>query len=254
MKPSSTGNPLPVSTVRQATASMKTGRWLACALILLVPVLGRAQESVRAQEIAQCLPGEVMSWGDGRDRPAASSPMVFIYEHGAAPAWFERTQVLGMVRKAADAWSQCGVPSVVIDSAAMSEVAPVAGKGAIRIYWSADGSMPYFGLANFGQRTLTLGPPAFQLLKTRNPTHDARETLQMTISHEMGHLFGLMSHSRRCVDVTSNYDDGKGGLCHMRDRSQFRSVPEYRVSLPTACDIQRCRLANGTLDAKPGTP
>lgn len=225
---------------------MKRFKWLACCLLLSMPVLGQAQASVRAQEIVHCLPGEIMSWGDARDRPALSSPMVFVYDHAAAPAWFERTQVLAMVQKAAAAWSQCGVPSVVLDSAAAS----TAGKDAIRVRWSADGSMPYFGLANFGLRTLTLGPAAFQLLKTRNPAHDARETLQMTVSHEMGHLFGLMSHSRRCVDVTSNYDDGKGGLCHMRDRSQFRSVPEYRASLPTACDIQRCRLANGTADSK----
>jgi hypothetical protein len=224
--------------------------WLGWLFLLSLPCLSHAQGSLRSQEIAECLPGEIMSWGDGRDRPAASSPMVFVYEHSAAPAWFEQTQVLAMVRKAADAWSQCGVPSVVLDA----EAASTAGKDAVRIRWSADGSMPYFGLANFSQRTLMLGPPAFQLLKTRNPAHDARETLQMTISHEMGHLFGLMSHSRRCVDVTSNYDDGKGGLCHMRDRSQFRSVPEYRSSLPTACDIQRCRLANGTTDAKPGRP
>lgn len=227
-----------------------TAKWQVCFLLLWVPYFCLARESVRDQEITECLPGEIMSWGDGRDRPAASSPMVFVYDHHSAPAWFERRQVLAMVQKAAAAWSQCGVPSAVLDA----DEASAAGKQGVRIGWSADGSMPYFGLANFGQRTLTLGPPAFQLLKTRNPAHDARETLQMTISHEMGHLFGLMSHSRRCVDVTSNYDDGKGGLCHMRDRSQFRSVPEYRSSLPTACDIQRCRLANGTMDAKPGRP
>lgn len=224
--------------------------WWVWLLLLWAPCLSHAQSSVRAQEIAQCLPGEMMSWGDGRDRPALSSPMVFIYDHASAPAWFDQGQVLAMIKKAADAWSQCGVPSAVLDTQAASAL----GKGAVRISWSGDGRMPYFGLANFGQQTLILGPPAFQLLKTRNSAHDARETLQMTISHEMGHLFGLMSHSRRCVDVTSNYDDGKGGLCHMRDRSQFRSVPEYRASLPTACDIERCRLANGTGRPKPDRP
>ena len=83
------------------------------------------------------------------------------------------------------------------------------------------------------------------MLRTRNPAHDARQTLQMVISHEMGHHFGLMAHSRRCVDVTSYYDNGQGAQCFARDIKLLRSVPEYRASLPTACDIQRCRVANG---------
>jgi hypothetical protein len=67
----------------------------------------------------------------------------------------------------------------------------------------------------------------------------------MVISHEMGHLFGLMAHSRRCVDVMSYYKNGKGEACYSRDPSQINSVPEYRNLLPTACDIERCRAANG---------
>lgn len=66
----------------------------------------------------------------------------------------------------------------------------------------------------------------------------------MVISHEMGHFFGLMAHSRRCVDVLSYYDDGKGGKCIKRDPLDNGGVTEYRYSLPTACDIARCRQIN----------
>lgn len=67
----------------------------------------------------------------------------------------------------------------------------------------------------------------------------------MTVSHEMGHFLGLVAHSRRCVDVMSYYDDGKGQQCSLRDPAALRAHVEYRASLPTACDIQRCRAANG---------
>lgn len=182
-----------------------------------------------------------MSWGDARDRPAVSAQMVFVYDHSAAPAWFDQALVFSAVQKAAAHWSRCGVPSQVLDRRA----APDAGSQAVSVRWSDVESLGNFGLANFTRRTLVLGPAAFLLLKTRNPAHDARETLQMVISHEMGHLFGLMSHSRRCVDVTSSYDNGKGESCHARDPTQLRRFVEYRSTLPTACDIARCKIANG---------
>lgn len=208
---------------------------------------GPAHGTPRDEEIAQCLPGEVMSWGDGRDRPAVSAQMVFVYDHAGAPAWFEQGLVLSAVQKAAAQWSRCGVTAQVLD---LSTTA-VAGGNAVSVRWSDGDSAGNFGLANFARRTLVLGPAAFLLLKTRNPAHDARETLQMVISHEMGHLFGLMSHSRRCVDVTSSYDNGKGEACYARDRTQLRRFVEYRATLPTACDIARCRIANGLDNALP---
>ena len=137
-------------------------------------------------------------------------------------------------------WSQCGVPAFIISQASAKEQ-----QGIIRVQWSDKDSGGNFGLANLSKRTLTLGPKAFGLLKTRNPAYDSRETLQMVISHEMGHFFGLMAHSRRCVDVLSYYDNGKGDACYSRDPSQMGKVKEYRSILPTSCDIERCRKVNG---------
>ncbi len=209
--------------------------------VSLVSHVAISQESVRAAEIAQCLPGEISTWGDGKDRPAHSTSMVFVYDHVGAPAWFEETQVFGVVQKAAQVWSLCGIPSSVLRQAGQASQA----LGAVRVQWSAKDSAGNFGLANLGQRTLSLGPEAFALLRKVNPTYDASQTLQMVISHEMGHHFGLMAHSRRCVDVTSYYDNGKGAKCFARDLTQLNTVVEYRSVLPTACDIERCRIANG---------
>lgn len=230
-----------MSLPRPSAASVVLCLWLALACPLAI-----ALESVRDQEIAQCLPGEVTTWGDGRDRPAVGSPLVFVYTHAAAPAWFPETQVLAAVKAAAAAWSQCGVPSSVLSQAGMADGGPGAAQGTVLVQWGDLHSRGNFGLADLGKRTLSLGPAAFQMLKTRNPAHDAGSTLQMVISHEMGHLFGLMAHSRRCVDVTSYYDNGKGEQCFARDRSQLRTVVEYRSALPTACDIQRCLRANAS--------
>jgi len=212
---------------------------LSAALAWLLPAPSRAQSSVREQEIAECRAGEISTWGDGRDRPALASPLVFVYQHRGAPAWFSEAEVLARVKQAAAAWSLCGVPSQVLGAGV------AAPAGAVQVLWSDQGSSGNFGLANLGQRSLALGPAAFALLHQRNPAHDARQTLQMVISHEMGHLYGLMAHSRRCVDVTSYYHDGKGEKCHVRDERARQTVPEYRANLPTACDIQRCRMANG---------
>ena len=216
---------------------------LGASLVLgLVASSAMAASSVREAEIAQCLPGEISSWHDGADRPAISSPMRFVYQHTGAPAWFKQAQVLQAIQKAAAAWSQCAVASTVTPWSADTEFPT----GAVLVQWSDKDSPGNFGLANLGQRTLSLGPAAFDLLHTRNPRHDARESLQMVISHEMGHLFGLMSHSRRCVDVMSYYHNGKGEKCYARDLTQLRTVVEYRSAMPTACDIQRCRAVNGT--------
>lgn len=200
-----------------------------------------AFDPVREQEIAQCLPGEMRNWGDGVDRPAISSPMVWVYQHAMAPAWFDEQLVLQAINKASQAWGSCGVPSRVLSGPAPGELS----MGAILVQWSDEGSRKNFGLANLGERTLSLGPGAFQLLKTRNPAFDSRQTLQMVIAHEMGHLYGVMAHSRRCVDVTSYYNNSQGEVCTIRGGGQRPSGVEYRAILPTACDIDRCRMANG---------
>lgn len=201
---------------------------------------GAPWDALRAQEIAECRPGEVATWGDAADRPAVATPLVFAYSHAEAPPWFPQSLVLATLERAATAWSACGIPAKVLLVPPEEPVPP----NAIRVHWSEAGSQHNFGLANLGLKTIALGPSAFQLLNTRNPAHDARETLQMVISHEMGHLFGVVAHSRRCVDVSSYYNNAQGEQCSIRGGQARPPGVEYRSALPTACDIQRCRAAN----------
>jgi hypothetical protein len=218
---------------------------LALALALITPH-AQALKSTRDQEIAQCLPGEIATWGDGNDRTAVSTNLIFVYDHAGAPGWFSEAQVLGALERAAAAWSQCGVPAKVVAASRNAKLP----EGAVRVQWSDGASQRNFGLANLTAKTLALGPAAFQLLQTRNPAYNAGETLQMVISHEMGHLFGVVAHSKRCVDVSSYYRNSQGESCLIRHGGQLPPGVEYRASLPTACDIQRCRSVNPT-NARP---
>jgi hypothetical protein len=209
-------------------------------VLLMLGAVG-ANGTVREQEMAQCFPGEIATWQDGRDRPTVSSPMVIWYDHGQAPAWLSQTKVRTAILNAATAWSSCGVQISLLPFSP-STVKP---DGSVLFQWSDEGSLRNFGLANLTIRSLNLGPSAFQLLRDRRPALDPTETLQMVISHEMGHLLGVVAHSKRCVDVTSYYNNGQGERCLTRDGSPMQPGVEYRASLPTACDIARCKAANG---------
>jgi hypothetical protein len=209
-------------------------------MALAVAFQAQAQTSLRDQEIAQCLPGELATWGDGRDRPLASGPLQLAYRHDEAPPWFSADQVLAVVQRAAQAWSACGIGVQVQAVAPGARVPP----GAVLVLWSDGAAGGHFGLANLRTYSLALGPAAFRTLNQRNPGHPAADTLQMVVSHEMGHFFGLMAHSRRCVDVMSYYDNGQGERCFTRAGRPLPTRGDDRALLPTACDIARCRAVN----------
>ena len=200
-----------------------------------------AFDSMRDQEIAECRSGEISTWGDGLDRKALAPSLAFAYDPAGAPSWFAEAEVTALIERATAAWSQCGVPAQLVRQLS----GPDPKRGLVVVQWSEAESRGNFGLANFGRATLSLSPAAFQLLRTRNPAHDGSETLQMVIAHEMGHLFGLMAHSRRCADVLSYYNNGKGEKCYTRMGPYVSGLGEFRSTLPTACDIERCRKTNG---------
>jgi hypothetical protein len=205
-----------------------------------VAASAQGNAGLREQEIAQCLPQELVTWGDGQDRPAVAASLLLAYRHDDAPAWFGPGLVLAAVQRAAQAWSACGVPAQV-------QIIEPGGRpppGAVLVLWSDAAAGGNFGLANLHTHSLALGPAAFRLLNQRNPAHPAGDTLQMVVSHEMGHFFGLMAHSRRCVDVMSYYDNGRGERCFTRQGAMPATRGDYRALLPTACDIARCRALN----------
>jgi Caspase domain len=205
-------------------------------------------ERSRDNEISQCKAEELYSWGDGEDYSVDKDLNIFVYDHSEAPIWFEERFVLSLISKVVSEWSKCGVitqPKVLsIKNYQISE----KNKNLIIIKWarnlkSSDGEEAW-SISNLSLSTLYISIDSFVKLKNNNSSYDSTYTLQMTISHELGHFHGLMDHSRRCIDVMSYYSDGKGGQCYARDPNIVKLFPEYRSSLPTACDIQRCQLVN----------
>lgn len=179
-----------------------------------------------------------MTWRDGTDHPIGTKHLEFVYQHHNCPAWFSEQLVRSLITAATNAWSQCGISGqLTVDQTLQSNQ--------ILIQWNEKESQGNFALANITKHTLSLSPNGFELLHRRNPRYDASQTLQMAIAHEMGHFFGLMAHSRRCVDVMSYYHNGKGDTCYTRNPGGMTKGIEYRNSLPTACDIERCRRVNG---------
>jgi hypothetical protein len=119
----------------------------------------------------------------------------------------------------------------------------------ISVDWSEKETVGTIGIANIAKRKLTFNPETVQKVIQINASKNLnesylQETLQMTASHEMGHFQGLSAHSKRCVDVLSYYSVG-GEKCTTRNGGPMPvSFYEYRSSLPTSCDIERCRIAN----------
>ena len=237
-----------MSPARPSGPDASLRRWLAIGgLALCLGSVGAqpaltAPTSSRAAELTSCLPGELATWPDGQDRPAPGPAVRLVYRHAGAPTGFPDLAVVGALQRAATAWSACGVPGEVISDAAIG-LQPAS---EVQVGWDDAATRGNFALADVGRRRLWLSAAMFALLAQRNPRHPAQQTLQMAISHEMGHFFGLMAHSRRCVDVMSYYTFGKAGeTCRTRDGGAYTALAEYRALLPTACDIARCRAVNG---------
>jgi hypothetical protein len=212
-----------------------------CVFILMIAstsLFSYAGSSVREEEITTCQAGEIETWPDGNDHPISERSLKFFYAAEHAPAWLDERTVRSALEDAAASWSACGIQISILRA---SLITP---KKVIRVQWSERESRGNVGVSDLTNRVLSLAPSTFELIHSKNPSYDARITLQMTLSHEMGHFLGLEAHSKRCVDVLSYYTYGADGVCFSRDKSQFNSVIEYRSSLPTECDIQRCKRLN----------
>lgn len=200
-----------------------------------------AVDSSRASEIATCAPGEITTWGDGVDRQVRYPALHFLYNPNNAPVWFSSSLVQTLIERAANVWSQCGI----VSSVNLGTEPHYLLEGEVLISWNDEKSVGNIGTSDLNSRRLYLSPGVFKTLRERRPNYDAAYTLQMTLSHEMGHFYGLVAHSKRCIDVLSYYKDSRGQSCSIRDRSEFSKVIEYRSPLPTACDIKRCKIING---------
>jgi hypothetical protein len=228
MANASSNTPLPVSQISQPRPTSK-------------------EFAMRQEEISQCLDDDIKNWGDGeKDSKMLSTKMVFVYQHLGAPKSVTEQSILSVLKAAASSWDQCGGANLVISD--RDYTTSIVGLK-ITVDWNEKETVGTIGIANIAKRKLTFNPETVQKVIQINASKNLnesylQETLQMTASHEMGHFQGLSAHSRRCVDVLSYYSVG-GQKCTTRNGGSMPvSFYEYRSSLPTSCDIERCRIAN----------
>jgi len=206
-------------------------------------IAGSKEFALRESEIAQCFPEELVTWNDGdKDGKMLSPKMLYVYDHQGAPSYVSEDAVFAVLQQAALAWDQCGGQNAVM---LKRDVFDDGGSAKITVQWSDKEKLGTIGLANLTKKILTLSPDAFANLRKANANRNLMEILQMVVSHEVGHFQGLIAHSRRCVDVLSYYSNDAGEKCSIRGKGAMPQNFEYRSLLPTACDIQRCRIANG---------
>jgi predicted Zn-dependent protease len=203
--------------------------------------------ALRQEEISQCLPGDIETWGDGgKDAKMLGPKMIFVYAHDGAPSSIQEQSVMSVLQAAASNWDQCGGSNLVV---ADKDYKTSIGGLKITVQWNDAETVGAIGIANITNKKLTFSPGTVQKVIQINankklPEKYILETLQMTASHEMGHFQGLAAHSKRCVDVLSYYVVG-GVKCTVRNGGLMpANFYEYRSPLPTACDIERCRSAN----------
>jgi len=212
-----------------------------------VPAPTQKEYALRQEEISQCLPGDIETWGDGgKDAKMLGPKMIFVYAHDGAPSSIQEQSVMSVLQAAASNWDQCGGSNLVV---ADKDYKTSIGGLKITVQWNDAETVGAIGIANITNKKLTFSPGTVQKVIQINankklPEKYILETLQMTASHEMGHFQGLAAHSKRCVDVLSYYVVG-GVKCTVRNGGLMpANFYEYRSPLPTACDIERCRSAN----------
>lgn len=214
------------------------------------PDEARAQQR-RQQEIAECPEGEMATTtahGPGYSGPVRQRPPVigFLYNPVLAPEGLPEAMLSDMIRKAANAWSACGIRGEF--RGATQDVDGTA--NTVVFQWYNSDGVPTAGYQKGA--TIYLNHGHFSSLRSVSDRY-AMDMLQTLISHEMGHAFGLREHSARCLDVMATWDSfDKCERLPAANRSfeaggRRFSVPMH--TLPTACDIQRCRLENGTATA-----
>jgi len=206
---------------------------------MFVLFIGSGAQANRQDEIYSCQPHELATWGDGTDRPVKVNLLLLDYKKNDRSPFGEAT-VTGAIDRAARGWSECGVP---IRLASRPEAGVTRLSRRVVIRW-ADRPISGIAIADTDRGELLLNAKVFETLLQKRSQAVAKETLQMVLSHELGHFLGMRAHSRRCVDVMSYYTSPSGEKCWLRDPEEFGRYLEYRHSLPTACDIARCRALN----------
>jgi hypothetical protein len=213
-------------------------------------------QSLRAKEVAECPDGEMATQTALGNVPVNAlavggrfNALRFAYNPALAPESVPEARLGGMISAAAQAWSACGIPGQFVGT-----TQDLAGTGnTFIVQWYNSEGVPIAGYRK--GTTIYLNAGHYQTMRSHSEAY-AQDVMQRLISHEMGHAFGLVEHSARCVDVMATEDSFD--KCD-RDPAAPRLVQDTdkvffvkQQAFPTACDIKRCCLVNGLAAPAPG--
>jgi hypothetical protein len=212
--------------------------------------------SLRAKEVAECPDGEMATQTALGNVPVNAmavggrfNALRFAYNPALAPESVPEARLGGMISAAAQAWSACGIPGQFVGT-----TQDLAGTGnTFIVQWYNSEGVPIAGYRK--GTTIYLNAGHYQTMRAHSEVY-AQDVMQRLISHEMGHAFGLVEHSARCVDVMATEDSfdkcdrNPAAPRTIRDTDKLFFVKQQ--AFPTACDIKRCRLVNGLAAPAPG--
>jgi len=210
----------------------------------------------RAKEVAECPEGEMATQTAHGNVPANAMAVAsrfgslrFAYNPALAPESVAEARLSGMISAAAQAWSACGIRGEF--SGTTQELAGAANSFVVQ--WYNSEGVPIAGYRKGA--TIYLNSGHYQALRAHSEAY-ALDVMQHLISHEMGHAFGLIEHSARCVDVMATEDSfDKCDREPAAPRTLQDSGKIFFIkgqAFPTACDIKRCRQVNGLSETVPG--
>jgi len=213
-------------------------------------------QSLRAKEVAECPDGEMATQTAHGNVPVNAmavggrfNALRFAYNPALAPESVPEARLGGMVSAAAQAWSACGIPGQFVGT-----TQDLAGTGnTFIVQWYNSEGVPIAGYRK--GTTIYLNAGHYQTMRAHSEVY-AQDVMQRLISHEMGHAFGLVEHSARCVDVMATEDSfdkcdrDPAAPRTIRDTDKLFFVKQQ--AFPTACDIKRCRVVNGLAAPAPG--
>ncbi|WP_121242371.1 hypothetical protein [Sulfurisoma sediminicola] len=213
-------------------------------------------QRLRATEVAECPDGEMATQTAHGNVPVNAlavagrfNSLRFAYNPALAPESVPEARLAGIISAAAQAWSACGIRGEFVGTTQdMSGAA-----NTFVVQWYNSEGVPIAGYRK--GTTIYLNAGHYQTMRAHSEVY-AQDVMQRLISHEMGHAFGLVEHSARCVDVMATEDSfdkcdrDPAAPRTIRDTDKLFFVKQQ--AFPTACDIKRCRLINGLAAPAPG--
>lgn len=231
--------PPPADTPRAAVAKAGGQR--------TAPKIDPAAQAERQRQIAQCNDNDIAittAHGTQASYHVGYSSLRFFYNPALAPEAVSEAQMAALIGNAGGAWSACGIRG---EYAGLTQDLDARDNATVFQWFNSDG-VPIAGYRKGS--TIYLNIAVFQKWHAVSPKY-AMEALQQVIAHEMGHSYGVVEHSARCIDVMATYDSfDKCEQSPVAPRliEDGERVFQMRAhTFPTACDIQRCRRVNSAV-------